>query len=307
VRLTDLRLAKDIRPADLRRELRLVLPGLPLPLTTEGVAKWKWKTLKNLKDLRELADLNTERARKEKWYEQEKVRVMVVSYAAAALLLLVDLDKRRLEEATHNVLEGHVEELFELIRGLVDKLDRSTDELLRLLAGRKGTSGGHPPDPYIRHYTALSLYRMGHSAKEIAWRVGTLSPEQRDSMKKSSSGRKDNKVKVPKNWKPNLRALIKRGVKIEKERFPRAAEVFARKDEEHIRATAIEAYRQYLEEENWEEAGHYVSSVGIGDDLLSSGISINQRDEVCRAFIQLGSCEENGIDPLPISDVKLLS
>lgn len=44
VRLTDLRLATDITSADLRRELRLVLPGLPLPLTTEGVAKWKWKT-----------------------------------------------------------------------------------------------------------------------------------------------------------------------------------------------------------------------------------------------------------------------
>jgi hypothetical protein len=46
VRLTDLRLVKDIKPIKLKRELRASLRDLPLPPTTEGVIGWKWETLK---------------------------------------------------------------------------------------------------------------------------------------------------------------------------------------------------------------------------------------------------------------------
>jgi hypothetical protein len=305
VRLTDLRLAKDIKPAHLKRELKSSMPGLPVPLTNEGVVGWKWETLRKPKGLREPADL----IKNDEWYEEEQVRIEVVSFAAAALLLLLDLDMHRLKETPRNGLEEQVKGLFELIKELIDKLDRSVDELSKFLAGRKGTTGGRPSDPPLRYYVALSLYRMGRPAKDIAWRVDILSPEQRDSMKKTFSGQKDNEIQVPKNWTTNLRGLVKRGVEIEKEMFPRAAEVFARKDEEWVRAKAVETYRDYLETDSWEEVGQYVGSVGIGDDLLSGGIPVDQRDEVYKAFVQLGSCLENGIDPLPTTTtaVKLFS
>lgn len=320
VRLTDLRLAKDIRPADLRRELGSALAGLTLPLTIEGVLGWKWRTLKHPRGHRSPADLAENNSRSREWYEEEQRRAVVVSFAAAALLLLVDLDMRRLEQATHDALAGHVVTLAEIIVRLVDKLDGSADELLGLLAGRKGGLGGRPSDLAVRHYTALSLYRMGRPAEEIAWRVGIISADQRDEQRKSrirkklrikpeNRTQKEEKVpEPPRNWRSRLREFVKWGVEVEKEEFPRAAEVFARKDEELMRAKAAETYLYYLEAENWGEAELYAGDVGIGDDLLNGGAPLEDpKYQYFKAFVQLGSCLKNDIDPLPATRVKFLS
>jgi hypothetical protein len=127
VRPTDLRLAKDIRPADLKRELNS--SGLPLPLTAESVIRWKWETLRRPKELKEPADL----VRNDEWYKEEQVRIKVVSFTAAALLLLVDLDMRRLEESAHDTLVKHVEKVLGIVQDLTAKLESSTIELLGFL------------------------------------------------------------------------------------------------------------------------------------------------------------------------------
>ena len=320
VRLTDLRLARDVRPADLRRELRSALPDLTLPLTIEGVLGWKWRTLRHPKEHRKPADLIENNVRSKKWYEEEQARIVAVSFAAAALLLLVDLNMRRLEEATRDALVGHVSTLATIVKDLLDKLDDSANELLGLLAGGKGGPGGRPSDPAVRAYAALILYRMGRPAEEIACRIGIISADQRNEQRKSRIRKKllirpknPNKEgeKVPdppKNWTSRLREFVKRGVEVEKEAFPRAAEVFDRKDEDLVRARAAEEFLHYLEAENWGEAELYVGDVGVGDDLLNGGLPLEDpKDEYHRAFVQLGSCLENGIDPLPESNVNFFS
>jgi hypothetical protein len=293
VRLTDLRLAKDIRPADLSRELRSALRDLPLPLTTQGVVRWKWKVLSRPKGLKNRTDLDSN----DQWYTEETVRITIVSFTAAALLLLLDLNMRRIEKTSRDTLVQHVITLARIVRDLITNLDRSANELMKLLAGRKGSSGGRPPNPKVRSYVALSLYRMGWRPTMIAHRVGIRAP-----------GRQASGQGAPKNWMSNLRELVMRGVEVEKERFPSAAEVFARKDEEQVRATAIEVYDRYLESRNWEEAGLYADSVAIGDDLLTGGgVPVSQGDQEYRAYVQLGSSLKHGIDPVPITGVKFRS
>ena len=66
VRITDLRLAKDLRPLDLKRELNAEVSELRLPVTAVDVLRWKWKTLLKPKNLRTREDL---RERKE-WDEE---------------------------------------------------------------------------------------------------------------------------------------------------------------------------------------------------------------------------------------------
>lgn len=289
VRLTDLRIAADIKPAHLRRELNS--SRLPSSLSSESVARWKWETLRKPKELRELADL----VENDRWYKEEQIRVKVISFTAAALLLLVDLDMPRLEEAAHDTVVKQVEGVHRVVQDLITKVDSSTNELAELLGARKGTSGGRPPNPDDKYYVALALYRMGRSPKEIAYRVGIRAPGARGKGEKGS-----------KNWKGNLREFISRGIGVEKKLLPRAAEVFARRNEEQIKAKAIETYHDYLAAENWEHAGQYVGSVGIGDDLLGDGIPVDQRQTIYAAMVQLGSCVENDIEPVPGAASKVL-
>ena len=284
VRLTDLRLAEDIKPVDLKRELRSTLRELLLPPTTEGVIGWKWETLGRPKGLRKPDDL----AKNDKWLEEEQARIKAVSFAAAALLLLVDLDARRLEEATHDDLLERVVNLAGALRHLINKLDDSVSEVLQLIAGRKSTLGGRPPKPDARYYVALVLYRMGRPAKEVAPRVGIRAP-----------GKRGSKEPAPKNWQSNLRAFVRRGLEVEKRIFPEAAAVFARRDEKRVKAKAAEVYRHYLEQENWEKAGEYVGGVGIGDDLLNDSLQVDKDRQLYAAYAQLGACLDRAIDPVP--------
>jgi hypothetical protein len=94
VRITDLRLAKDLRRLDLEDELKAEISGLILPVTADDVRRWKWKTLRQPKGMRTVSEVKD----KEEWYEEECLRIRAISFAAATLCLSVDLGQENLEE-----------------------------------------------------------------------------------------------------------------------------------------------------------------------------------------------------------------
>ena len=159
-------------------------------------------------------------------------------------------------------------------------LDDTVDGTSKLLSGRKGTKGGRPPDPQLKSYTALVLYRMGHSPRDIATRM-----REDDTAQETFND----------NWKGDLTKAIKKGIEIEQERFPRAAEVFARRDEKEIREAALSAYDKYSDPS---VRGPENVSVALedGGDLL--GMPANEAEQARIALIQLGSCIKRGLDPL---------
>jgi hypothetical protein len=263
VRITDLRLAKDLRPLDLKRELDAEVSGLRLPFTTDDVLRWKWKTLLKPKRHRTVSEVKE----KKEWYEEECLRIRAISFAAAALCLSVDLGLEIPEASSPDDLTEVILGWHTLISNLISALDKAVGEASKLLSGRKGTKGGHPPDPELKFYTALVLYRMGRSSY----------------------------AKVNPNWKSKLKKAIEKGIEIEKEKFPLAAELFARRDEEEIRHAALAAYDDYCD--RYVLGPENVSAeLEDGEDLL--GMPANEREQVQKAMIQLGSCIKRGLDPL---------
>jgi hypothetical protein len=274
VRITDLRLAKDlirpdledelyaeIRRLDLEDELNAEVSELILPVTADDVKRWKWKRLRKPK--RKLSKMMD---RKE-WYEEECLRIRAISFAAAALCLSVDLGLEITDESSHDDLTEIILGWHTLISKLISALDKAVGEASKLLSGGKGTKGGHPPDPELKFYTALVLYRMGRSSYE----------------------------KVNRNWKSKLYKAIEKGIEIEKEKFPLAAEVFARRDEKEIRESALAAYAKY--DDPYLRGPEDVSvALEDGGDLI--GMPANERVQRQNALIQLGCCIKWGRDPL---------
>jgi hypothetical protein len=272
VRITDLRLAKDLRPLDLKRELNAEVSGLRLPFTTDDVLRWKWKTLLKPKRHRTVSEVKE----KKEWYEEECLRIRAISFAAAALCLSVDLGLKNLEELSHDDLTEIILGWHKLISNLIPALDRAVGEASKLLSGRKGTKGGYPTDPEFKSYTALFLYRMGNFPEDIATQIGL-----------------DEKVNV--NWKSKLKKAIVRGIEIEQVKFPLAAEVFLRRDEKEIREAALAAYVEYSD--HYPRGPENVSvALEDGRDLL--GIPANETQQMQKALIQLGSCIKRDLDPL---------
>jgi hypothetical protein len=213
---------------------------------------------------------------KKEWYEEECLRIRAISFAAAALCLSVDLGQENLEELSHDGLTEIILGWHKLISNLIFALDDTVDGTSKLLSGRKGTKGGRPTDPEFKSYTALFLYRMGHSPKHIATQIGL-----------------DEKVNV--NWKSKLKKSIERGIEIEQERFPLAAEVFLRQVEKEIREAALAAYANY--DDPFSRGPEDVSvSLEDGGDLL--GMPANETEQAKIALIQLGFCIKRGLDPL---------
>ena len=276
VRISDLRLAADLRPGDLKRELDSTLSSLPLPVSTDCVKRWKWETLSKYKTRMKNPSEWTESEA-----EEEERRVTAVSFAAAALLLLHDLDMVNLETATHKELKSYTIELQGIISTLIERLDASTDELDKLLRHRRGRRG-RPADPEAKAYKALHLHRMGVKANKVAQRVG-ITPAHRVEGRWEGS----------KDWKKRLRDLLAKGVEIERDRFPAAAEVFDHEGEQTIQDMARRAYNLYLEE-RFIEPPEYID-VKPPDDLL-----LDNKDPMRRAFIQLGACLEKDIPPFPL-------
>jgi hypothetical protein len=271
VRITDLRLAKDLRRLDLEDELKAEISGLILPVTADDVRRWKWKTLRKPNRMRTVSEVKD----KEEWYEEECLRISAISFAAAALCLSVDLGQENLEELSHDGLTEIILGWHTLISKLISALDDTVDGTSKLLSGRKGTKGGRPPDPELKSYTALFLYRMGNFPKDIATQIGL----------------DENNV----NWKSKLKKAIERGIEIEQEKFPLAAEVFARRDEKEIRESALAAYAKY--DDPYLVGPEDVSSaLEDGGDLI--GMPATESVQRQNALIQLGSCIKRGREPL---------
>jgi hypothetical protein len=276
VRITDLRLAKDLKPAVIKRELKPALVNLELPVTKNNVLRWKWDTLSHYK-----TPPKDPRGLDEAEATEESARVMAVSFAAAALLLLVDLDARKIREEGVDELAQRVKYLHNVIRKLSESLDVCTKELSKHLAGNPAN---RPRDPEAKHYTALVLYRMGHPLYKVGWRVGIKSSVPKWGIEGSQ------------NWKGTVRKFIRLGVEVEEQRFPRAAEVFRRRHDEGVQKMAIEAYRGYVT--SWGDHLTFMELQDLdeGDELLG-GVPANEEEQVNNAYLQLGSCLVNEIDP----------
>ena len=282
MRITDLRLAKDLKPAVFKRKLKSALVNLEPPVTKNSVLRWKWDTLSHYK-----TPPKDPRGLDEAEAAEESARVMAVSFAAAALLLLVDLDARKLREEGVDELAQRVKDLYDVIRKLSKSLDACTNVLSTHLAGNPAN---RPPDPEAKHYTALVLYRMGHPLYKVALRVG-INPDLPKKLRGRSSMPKGSK-----NWKGNVRKFIQQGAEVEEQRFPRAAEVFRHKHDEEVQKKAIEAYHDYVY--SWGEHLIFMELQDLqeGDELLG-GVPANEEEQVNNAYLQLGSCLINEIDP----------
>ncbi len=213
--------------------------------------------------------------------------MMAVSFAAAALLLLVDLDARKLREEGVDELAQRVKDLYDVIRKLSKSLDACTNELSTHLAGNPAN---RPPDPEAKHYTALILYRMGHPLYKVAMRVG-ITPYLPKKLRGRSST-----PKGIRNWKGKVRKFIQRGAEVEAQRFPQAAEVFRRRHDEAVQKKAIEAYHEYID--SWGEHLIFMELHDLeeGDELIG-GVFANEEEQLNSAYLQLGSCLVNEIDP----------
>jgi len=99
-----------------------------------------------------------------------------------------------------------------------------------------------------------------------------------------------------KNWKGDVREFIRRGAEVEAQRFPRAAEVFLRSQDEDVQKRAIEAYRDYVTSWGQHLIFMELQDLEEGDELLG-GVPANEEEQVNNAYLQLGSCLVNDIDP----------
>jgi hypothetical protein len=287
VRITDLRLAKDFESeGQLRSELKAEVPELRPPFTTDDVLRWKWKTLRTPKNLRKLEDL----LEKEEWYEEECLRIRAISFAAAALCLSVDLGLEIPEKSSPDDLTEIILDWHRLTSKLISALDKAVGEASKLVLGRKGTKGGRPKDPELKPYTALVLYRMGRVSYDIAERIGLTAPNPTEEREDGIAQERFND-----NWKNKLHKAIEKGIEIEQETFPLAAEVFARRDEEEIRERALAAYANYRDPYPWGPE-NVSAALDDGGDLLN--MPANERDQVQNALIQLGSCIKWDREPL---------
>ena len=327
VRLTDLRLAKQIRAGSLKRRLVPVLALLERPVTRDSVLEWKLRTLGSRLEKPErigrevwvqaAKDLGMEdefyfgpeeppeemvsrtgngalpvpneefyplRARTELLEQQfgdEETGIVAVSFSAAALLLLMDLDMPGLMDASSRRVAEHVESLAGIVRDLIASLNRATDKLGSLTANR---TAGRQREIEGNDYTALRNYRMGRGLRETAeWLE--ITPYS----SKTGRGTRD--------WKARVKQRLRNGKRIEDERYPRAAAIFAHRENPYVRRKARRAYRKYLVEKGRLGALFYWAGFGA---FIRTGSAQTQRSfEVTYAYVQLGSCIIQGIPPVP--------
>lgn len=285
VRITDLRLAEALRPADLKRELELEISSLPLPFSADEVLHWKWKTLSTYK---------THLKSPKEWSEQEasneRTRVLAISFSAAALLLLHDLDHARLgDNASHGSLIEDVAELQDITASLISSLNNEAQRLHTLL--RSERKAGRRPDPGEKGYRALHMYRMGRGLKDVARRVG-ITPARRV----------DGELKGSRDWKAKLSKILAEGVQAERENFPEAVEIFEEHEDLEVREMARYLYDEYTHA--WRYGNMAMSipefvDIEMDEDLLLGGLDVDSTEEAQRALIQLGSCLENDIPIFP--------
>ena len=126
----------DLEFEDLECELKAEVSGQIPPVTVDKVLRWKWKTLRKPKRMRTVSEVMD----REEWYEEERLRIRAISFAAAALCLSADLSLKNLEKSNHHDLTEIILSWHTLISNLISAVDDTVDEASKLLAGRKGTN-----------------------------------------------------------------------------------------------------------------------------------------------------------------------
>jgi hypothetical protein len=217
----------------------------------------------------------------ERQFGDVETGIVAISFSAATLLLLLDLDMPGLTDASSRRIAEHIESLARVIRDLIANLNRATEGLEAVAANR---SAGRQPEVEGNDYTALCNYRMGRGLRETAeWLE--ITPYS------SRSGR------GTRDWKARVKQRLRNGKRIEDERYPRAAAIFAHRGNPHVRRKARRAYRRYLVEKGRGGALFYWAGFGY---FIRTGSSQTQRSfEVTYAYVQLGSCIMRNIPPVP--------
>jgi hypothetical protein len=281
VRITDLRLATTLEPQDptsLEKELLPLLQMLERPITPDEIRQWKWDLLWKTEQMRGRSS------------EETEASIVRVSFAAAALLLSLDLGMPGLADASEGRLAKQISELADIIRKLSKSLNSNANKLEKLLAYR---AQNRPSTPGREFYEALVAYRMGEEIESVAEDLG-LTPYKSSP---SEPGGED--FGGTKHWKNNLEEKLKRGAEIEQEKYPLATTIFRNRHKSRVQTKARLAYRSYLigreitpEEEDqspWFKAGGTIHVSASTDSGL----------EVIQAYVQLGSCLERELKPFP--------
>lgn len=102
--------------------------------------------------------------------------------------------------------------------------------------------------------------------------------------------------KGTRDWKARVKQRLREGKKFEDENFPRAAAIFANRDHPFVRYKARRAYRGYLIETGRTAFARYGT---IGYWARLNRAETKRGIEIISAYIHLGSCILQGIDPMP--------
>jgi hypothetical protein len=285
VRITDLRLA--LAPAlenveFLKKALRPLFDSLEKPITSEGVLKWKWDLLRG-----------DEKTKGEE-SEDTNAKITRVSFAAAALLLFLDFDMPGIEGASTFMLTEQIGKLAEIIQKLSKSLNANAKKLEKLLAFR---DPNHPSTYGQKFYDALVAYRLGTELRKISDDIlGTK------SFKSSPSEPGGSDHGGTKHWKTKLAAALERGINVEKEKYPFATAVLENRYKSRIKAKARLAYQAWGEEIPPSEERWLWPNTGSRINVDASTV---WGLEVVLAYVQLGSCLEQDLNPFPTrSDLR---
>jgi hypothetical protein len=216
----------------------------------------------------------------EREFGNPHIGTAAVSFAAAALLLFIDLDMPGVRETKPYWLAEQIEALAHIVRNLAGKLDDAANELEALLANR---GAGRQARSQGECYRALRAYRMGVDLEDIALWLG-ITPYS----SKTGVGTRE--------WKARLRQILARGQEAEKEHYPSAAAVFANRDNLYVQRKARTAYLTFDEDE--EKFGRQSAWWNVGRKIHVS-YQTQRGAEMVNAYIELGSCLVNNIPPLP--------
>ena len=311
VRITDLRLATELDPKDLDRVLLPALQSLESPVTAEHVVEWKHRRIGNnqeddsdllwdefgdrineivlmkdqeafdtlMEDMQEFTETR-EPDPLPALTEDELVswvtEIGVASFAAAALLLFLDLDMPGVSNERPFRLAEQIKKLAALIRKLAGNLDGAANELGDLVANR---TAGRQRRPKRDYYQALVYWRMGTSLEDIAEWWGIKPYDSKT-------------VEGTRGWKKKVLNILAGGKQEENERYQRAAAIFANyEDSPHIRRKAHRAYRACLVQRV--RIPGYPPYWEVGKRIRISPRK-ERSAEIIEAYIQLGSCLVRG-------------
>jgi hypothetical protein len=214
-------------------------------------------------------------------FGDERTGIAAVSFAAAALWLFLDLDMPGVDRTSSYRLAEQVESLASMIRKLVQRLRRSTEDLGKLMANRPSGSRSKLPG---NNHLALQQYRMGRrDLRQTAEWLGITPYSSRTG-------------KGTREWKARVKQRLREGKEFEDENYPRAAAIFANKDHPYVRHKARRAYRGYVIEMG--RYGRCRFSL-LGYYARTNAAETKRGKEIAFAYLQLGSCIIQRIPLLP--------